>query len=182
VIKISDEKIAEISDKGRRDFESGQKSVILTAMSLFVLWRRLPPKWLAAAFVDAIMTDCKSWDEVFGRPPRRKKHWPGLLSKIRELKAQGVKGEALFKQAANELSPRRGWRTVRDAYYDVPEPERIFDEWVSQFAEAAKREAIRLPGGARVFPPEKYVALRDWVAAHPMPSLSEKKPRKKRRT
>src|SRR5262249_27007051 len=74
------------------------------AMSLFVLWRRPPPKWLAAAFVDAIMTDCKSWDEVFGRPPRRKKHWPGLLSKIRELKAKGVKGEALFKQAANELS------------------------------------------------------------------------------
>ena len=182
MIKISDEKIAEISDNLRRHVENGEKEVILLGMFLFTVWRRLPPGWLAAAFFEAVTTDCKSWDEVFGRPSRRKKRQGGLLSKMRELKAQGVKGEALFKQAANELSPRRGWRTVRDAYYDVPESERIFDEWVSQFAEAAKREAIRLPGGALAVPPEKYAALRHWVAAHPMPSLSEKKPRKKRRT
>src|SRR5262249_14476744 len=118
-------------ETARQKFEAGDHSVILNCMYLCTFFRIQPPDWLIDAFCDRVggRHNFETWDDTFGppMPPGTKKarreeieNWVPLALKIRKLRARGIRGEALYEQAAKELKLRGGWQAVRDAYYRKP--------------------------------------------------------------
>src|SRR5262245_33834060 len=118
-------------EAARQKFEAGDYSVILNCMYLCTYHRVQPPDWLIGAFCDRVGSpeNFETWDDAFGppMPPGTKKarreeikNWVPLALKIRKLRAKGIRGQALYEQAADELKLRGGWQAVRDAYYRKP--------------------------------------------------------------
>src|SRR5262249_50881107 len=98
-----------------------------------------------------------------------KKNWVPLALKIRELRAKGVKGQALYEQAAAELGLNRGWEAVRDAYYGKGKHWRDAVEYGASSLEAEVREGIRSPAGKILVSLEEYEAwLKNYSKTHPM--------------
>src|SRR5262245_6796959 len=101
-----------ILETGRQKFEAGDYSEILNCMWLCTFFRIQPPDWLIDAFCDRVGSreNFETWDDAFGppMPPGTKKarreeikNWVPLALKIRELRARGIRGQALYEQAAD---------------------------------------------------------------------------------
>jgi hypothetical protein len=159
-------------EAARQKFEAGDYKEILTCMYLCTYWRIQPPDWLRDAFCDRVGSreDFETWDNAFGppMPPGTKKarregekNWVPLALKICQLRAKGIRGQALYEQAADELGLRGGWEAVRDAYYRKSKGLRDSVEFAFSSLEAEKREKIRSPDGRLLVSLEEYEA---WVA------------------
>jgi len=134
--------------------EAGDYSVILSGMWLCTYFRIQPPRWLVDALGERILEPAKfkTWDEAFGPPmprgtkkARREKELTRvpLALKIQQLRAKGVRGQALYEQANAELGlGSRSWEAVRDAYYLDPKKFRNVWEAFFNIISAAKREKI----------------------------------------
>jgi hypothetical protein len=149
----------------RQEFEAGDYKVILTCMLLCTRFSIQPPVWLAEAFCDRVgrPEDFETWDDAFGPPmPRGTKRarrqeikdWLPLALKIHELRAKGIRGQALYEQAAKVFSGK--WETVRDCYYRQPKYIRSLAEGVFRFREALVREKILSPDGHCLVSPEEH--------------------------
>ena len=174
--------IYETLEEARKEFEAGDYEVILKSMRLCARQRVQPPDWLISAFCDRVESpeNFKTWDDAFGPPMPKgtkqaareeKKSWVRLALKIRELKTRGIRGEALYEQAAKEL--RLGsWQTVRDAYYRKPKNVRDMVSLAASVLEAAVREGIKQPDGQLAVSLEEFEDwLIDYAGRHP-PSSS----------
>jgi len=157
----------------RQKFETGDYSVILKCMWLCTFFRTQPPDWLIDAFCERVGQphNFETWDDAFGPPmppgtkrARREevKNWVPLALKIRELRARGVKGQALYEQAADELKLRGDWQTVRDAYYRMP---KISREWV-ELAASELEEEILERNGQIAFSDEEDEEFTAWLINH----------------
>jgi hypothetical protein len=116
---MTDDKwVAEYFEKMlKRDFETGDKSVLLYAIYACLEMRRPMPEWVRAAFLDACEAaerfEIKSWEEVFGRPVPKGTHLKRqkrdaalpliIIDAVEALKAEGRKVDKdLFKQVGKE--------------------------------------------------------------------------------
>ena len=100
-------------------------------------------------------------------PGKKKKNWVLLALKIRKLRAKGIRGQALYEQAADELGLRGGWESIRDAYYRRPKKVRDMMEYATASLEAQVREKIRSPDGKLLVSLEEYEAwLEHYFKAH----------------
>jgi hypothetical protein len=165
-------------EAARRKFEAGDYGVILKCMYLCTYHRVQPPDWLIYAFCDRVGSpeNFETWDHAFGppMPPGTKKarreeikNWVPLALKIRKLRARGIRGQALYEQAADELSLRGGWESVRDAYYRKPKNLRESVEFAVSELEAEVREGIRRPKGQLLVSLKEYEAwLKNYCKTH----------------
>jgi hypothetical protein len=179
-----------------RAIKGGDTNAILHGLRLCFDLNITPPGWLTKAFCKRInkAVDYESWDQAFGRPRKKggkeagrelKKHAVKIWLKVRELRASGMRGDEVFREAAADLPIHRDWQTVRDAYYDNPKL-RGFLEWAAESVEAMEQEQIRGPDGAFKVSLDEYARwLVKWFEAHPAPPLpsssSEKRPKIKRK-
>ena len=158
-----------ILETGRQQFEAGDYGAILNCMWLCTFWRIQPPDWLIDAFCDRVGSreNFETWDDAFGppMPPGTKKarreeikNFVPLALKIRELRARGIRGQALYEQAADDLKLKGDWQTVRDAYYRRLKNLRDSMEEAASELEAERREGIRLPGGRLAVSDKEYAA------------------------
>ena len=166
-------------EAARKKFEAGNYRVILNCMYLCTSCRVQPPDWLRDAFCDRVGApeNFETWDDAFGPPMPRGtkragreeiKNWVPLVLKIRELRARGIRGQALYEQAAAELHLRRGWEAVRDAYYRKSKNWREIVEYSVSSLEAQVREKILSPKGQLLVSQEEYVAwLENYMNTHP---------------
>jgi hypothetical protein len=157
-------------EEARKKFEAGDYGVILKSMRFCARQRVQPPDWLISAFCDRVGNpeNFETWDHAFGPPMPKgtkqaareeKKNWVPLALKIRELRTRGIRGEALYEQAAKEL--RLGsWQTVRDAYYRKPRIVRDMVSLAANVLEAAVREGIKQPDGQLAVSLEEF---EDWL-------------------
>ena len=165
-------------EAARQQFEAGDYSVILNCMYLCTYFRVQPPDWLIDAFCDRVERpeNFETWDDAFGSPMpkgtkqaarKEKKNWVRLALKIRKLRAKGIRGQALYEQAADELGLRGGWESIRDAYYRRPKKVRDMMEYATASLEAQVREKIRSPDGKLLVSLEEYEAwLEHYFKAH----------------
>jgi hypothetical protein len=101
----------------KRQFEAGDKSVLLWAIWSCLESRRPMPEWLRIAFLDAYEAaerfEIRSWDEVFGRPVPKSMHlktekrkeqlrW-AIIARVKALKAERPIDKGLFEQVGKEL-------------------------------------------------------------------------------
>jgi hypothetical protein len=167
-------RVEQSCERGRKKFEAGDCDVILPCMYLCTWFRMPPPLWLRDAFCDRAGSpeNFETWNDAFGPPMphgtkkaarEKEKNYVSLVLKIRELRARGIRGQALYEQAADELSLGRSWEAVRDAYYSRPKNARDGVEFAASALEAEVREKIRSPDGQLAVSLEKYVA---WLKAH----------------
>lgn len=165
-------------EAARQQFEAGDYSVILNCMYLCTYYRVQPPDWLIDAFCDRVERpeNFKTWDDAFGPPMPKatkqaareeKKNCVRLAHKIRKLRAKGIRGQALYEQAADELKLRGGWQAVRDAYYRRGKNFRHMREYAASLGEAQVREKISSPNGKLLVSLEEYEAwLEHYFKAH----------------
>jgi hypothetical protein len=115
----------------KREFEAGDKSLLLWTLYTCLQLRRPLPEWLRTAFLAAYDSateyEIKSWDDAFGRPHPKNTHFetekrklklrPVIIGRVEALKAQGVKiDKDLFERVGEEL--RISGTVVSDIYYD----------------------------------------------------------------
>jgi hypothetical protein len=109
----------------KRQFEDGDKSVLLSAIYWCLELKRPMPEWLRVAFLDAYEAAerFRSWDEVFGRPVAKGAHlkpkrnaqlsWT-IVERVEAMKAKGWKvDKELFDQVARDLKIKG----VKGTYY-----------------------------------------------------------------
>jgi hypothetical protein len=136
MISQGDKNVAEYFEKMlKRQFEAGDKSVLLYAIYGCLELRRPIPEWLRVAFLDAYEAaerfEIRWWDQVFGRPVPKGTHlkterrnaqlrWT-IIARVEALKAEGwkVEKEGLFDQVARDLKIKgvKG-TTVSEIYYE----------------------------------------------------------------
>jgi hypothetical protein len=116
----------------KRQFEAGDKSVLLFAIYACLELRRPMPEWLRIAFFNACEAaegfEIKSWDEVFGPPVPKSTHLnterrnaalrPFIVKRVQALKAERPIDKGLFEKIGQELNPPRSGTTVSEIYYD----------------------------------------------------------------
>jgi hypothetical protein len=143
-------------EAARQEFEAGNYKVILKYMYICTCNEIMPPIWLAEAFCDRVgrPENFETWDDAFGPPmPRGTKRarreemrkWVQLALEIRKLRAKGIKGEELYRQAAYVFGSL-DWQTVRDAYYRKPKDARDTLEKAASFMESQFRKDGPLDG------------------------------------
>jgi hypothetical protein len=143
-------------EAARQKFEAGDYGAILLGMYLCTQYRIQPPDWLINAFCDRVRSpeNFETWDDAFGPPMppgtkkagrEEKKNWVPLALKIHKLRARGIRGQALYEQAAEELNLRLDWQTVRDAYYRKSKNIRDILEHVAFSLEVELREVFSSP-------------------------------------
>ena len=171
-----------ILEEGRQKFEAGDYSVILRCMGLCTFYRIQPPDWLIDAFCDRVVRpeNFETWDDAFGPPMppgtkkagrEEKKNWIPLALKIRKLRAKGIRGQALYEQAAKELNLNLDWQTVRDAYYRESKSVRERVEYGASSLGIEVRVGIRSPSGRLLISSEEYDAwLKNYSKTHKLPS------------
>ncbi len=129
----TDKYVAEYFEKMlKRQFEAGNKSVLLYAIHQCLLLKRPMPEWLRVAFLDACEAverfEIRSWDGVFGRPVPKGTHleterrneqlrWT-IIARVKTLKAEGPIDKNLFEKIGQELNPPLSGTTVSQLYYD----------------------------------------------------------------
>ena len=115
----------------KRQFEAGDKSVLLYAIYACLESRRPIPEWLRVAFLDAYEAaerfEIRSWNEVFGQPVPKGTHlkterrnaqlrWT-IIERVEALKAEErTVDKGLFEQVGEELGITA--TLVSDIYYD----------------------------------------------------------------
>jgi hypothetical protein len=114
----------------KRQFEAGDKSVLLFAVCACLELRRPMPEWLQVAFLDACESaerfEIKSWDEVFGEPVPKGTHLKTqrrnlklrflIIARVQALRAEKPIDKDLFEQVGKELGI--SGTTASDIYYD----------------------------------------------------------------
>ena len=155
-------------ESSRQKLEAGDYSVILIGMWLCTYFRMQPPRWLVDAFGDRISQPAKfkTWDEAFGPPmPKGTKKARRevevtrdlLALKIHQLRAKGVRGQALYEQANAELGlGSRSWEAVRDTYYRESKKIRDVREAAFNIIKAAQREKIYSSDVQLMVSPEEF--------------------------
>jgi hypothetical protein len=116
----------------KRQFEAGDKSVLLFAIYACLELRRPMPEWLRIAFCNACEAaegfEIKSWDEVFGPPVPKGTHLNTerrnaavrffIVKRVQALKAEKPIDKGLFEKIGQELNPPLSGTTVSEIYYD----------------------------------------------------------------
>jgi hypothetical protein len=108
-------------------FGEGNKAALMDALYVSLSNGFLPPEWALQAFTESAFVDPKSWDDIFGRPPRRRipKMYQALVEG-NKLYAQGYKKDDsnLFPALAERLSAVNGERIsagkAKELYYSWP--------------------------------------------------------------
>lgn len=117
----------EFSKSTEAAFRGGNKSALMDALYVPLSNGLLPPPWALQAFTESIFGDPKSWDDIFGRPPKRR--IPETVQAFIEgnkLHAEGCKKDdsSLFPALANRLSAASGKRfsagKAKQRYYAFP--------------------------------------------------------------
>jgi hypothetical protein len=116
----------------KRQFEAGDKSVLLYAIYACLELKRPVPEWLRVAFLDACEAaerfEIRSWDEVFGRPVPKGMHLKSekrnaelrvfIIQRVEALKAGGKRvDKGLFEQVGKELGI--SGTVASDIYYNA---------------------------------------------------------------
>jgi hypothetical protein len=114
----------------KRQFEAGNKSVLLNTIYLCLEMKRPLPEWARVAFLDAYEAagrfEIRSWNEVFGQPVPKSTHlkterrkeqlrWTIIL-RVEDLKAEKAIDKNLFEQVGKELGI--SGTVASDIYYD----------------------------------------------------------------
>ena len=180
-------------EAARPKFERGDYTVILDTLRVCLDFGVLPAPWLVTAFCDRVRhpEEYKTWDDAFGPPlpkgtkkARRQemKNASALISKVRALRAQNIKGRDLWERAGAELGLGVGWETVRDAYYRQPKGIRLVSDRFHECFEALGQELSQKPtDGSFDFESfDMFGWMGNWFDAHPY-QPSEKRARIKRK-
>lgn len=102
----------------------GDRTLLLKVMEMYFASGMLPPKWAREAFLGAYYSYPKSWDDVFGKPPRRdtpeqakiKEQVVDVAREVRRLHAEGHPiDDGLFEKVAENLGMPAG--TVKNCRY-----------------------------------------------------------------
>jgi hypothetical protein len=117
----------------KRQFEAGDKSVLLYAVYQCLEMKRPLPEWARIAFLDVCEAverfEIKSWDDAFGRPFPKSTHlkaekrkeqlrWT-IMAHVKNLKAEGGRiDKELFDKIGWRLNPKLSGTTVSKIYYD----------------------------------------------------------------
>jgi hypothetical protein len=113
----------------KRQFEAGDKSVLLFAIHACLESRRPMPEWLRIAFFNACEAaegfEIKSWDEVFGPPVPKGTHLKTEKRNaalrfliVKRVQAEKPIDKGLFDKIGQELNPPLSGTTVSEIYYD----------------------------------------------------------------
>jgi hypothetical protein len=104
----------------------GDRKLLLKVIEMYFASGWLLPKWAREAFLEAYYSYPKSWDDVFGKPPRRdtpeqariKQEVVNVAREVRRLHAEGEGDpidDGLFEKVAEKLGMRAG--TVKNWRY-----------------------------------------------------------------
>jgi hypothetical protein len=88
-------------------FRNGNKSALMDALDVSLSNDLLPPAWARQALTQSVFGDPKSWDDVFGRPPKyRIPEMARAFAVGTKLHAEGYKKDdnSLFPALAEHLS------------------------------------------------------------------------------
>ena len=118
---------AEFSKSTEAHFRNGNKTALMDALYVSLSNGLLPPAWARQAFTQSVFGDPKSWDDVFGRPPKyRIPEMARAFAVGNKLHGEGYKKDdnSLFPALARRLSAAVGKRIsagkAKGLYYAFP--------------------------------------------------------------
>ena len=116
----------EFSKSTEAHFRNGNKTALMDALYVSLSNGLLPPAWARQAFTKSVFGDPKSWDDVFGHPPKyRIPEMAEAFAVGNKLHAEGYKKDdnSLFPALAERLSAvgeRISAGKAKGLYYAFP--------------------------------------------------------------